>query len=81
MGRNARQSQESGQRSVLCRGRLNVSVDKVFLSPQLLQIVEAGRFTEEETLNLIAFIQAVGKIDDGLDDGIIIFVRGDTADK
>lgn len=58
-----------------------MSVDKVFLSPQLLQIVEAGRFTEEETLNLIAFIQAVGKIDDGLDDGIIIFVRGDTADK
>ena len=58
-----------------------MSVDKVFLSPQLLQIVEAGRFTEEETLNLIAFIQAVGKIDDGLDDGGIIFVRGDTADK
>ena len=58
-----------------------MSVDKVFLSPQLLQIVEAGRFTEEETLNLIAFIQAVGKIEDGLDDGGIIFVRGDTADK
>ncbi len=58
-----------------------MSVDKVFLSPQLLQIVEAGRFTEEETLNLIAFVQAVGKIDDGLDDGGIIFFRGDTADK
>ena len=58
-----------------------MSVDKVFLSPQLLQIVEAGRFTEEETLNLIAFIQAVGNIDDGLDDGGIIFFRGDTADK
>ena len=58
-----------------------MSVNKVFLSPQLLQIVEAGRFTEEETLNLIAFVQAVGKIDDGLDDGGIIFFRGDTADK
>jgi hypothetical protein len=78
-----------------------MSVDKVFLSQQLLQIVEADRFTEEETLNLIAFVQAeelyllsglgslcyqqhaqaVGKIDDSLDDGGIIFVRGDTADK